>query len=51
MTQTKPTTTSPKRMNIEDTHMKAIVNHTYGSPDILKLQEVHKPVPRTMKSW
>jgi NADPH:quinone reductase-like Zn-dependent oxidoreductase len=26
--------------------MKAIVYHTYGSPDVLELQEVAKPVPR-----
>src|SRR6266581_9147357 len=30
----------------EDTHMKAMVYHTYGSPDVLKLQEVQKPVPQ-----
>ena len=26
--------------------MQAIVNHTYGSPDVLKLDEVPKPIPQ-----
>lgn len=39
MTQTRTHITSPKHMNKEDTHMKAIVSHTYGSSDVLELKE------------
>src|SRR2546427_6251939 len=35
MTQTKTHTTSPKRMNEEETYMKAIVYHTYRRTAVL----------------
>jgi NADPH:quinone reductase-like Zn-dependent oxidoreductase len=31
--------------------MKAIVASKFGGPDVLQLQEVEKPAPKTMKSW
>jgi hypothetical protein len=39
MTQTKTNTTSPQRMNEEETHMKAMMYHTDGSPAVLELKE------------
>ena len=44
--QTTNKTTARKDRKKEDTHMRAIVCHTYGSPDVLELQEVAKPVPK-----
>jgi len=38
MTQTNTHTTSPKRTN-EETHMKAMIYHTDGSPDVLERKE------------
>jgi len=38
--------TSAVVKNKEDSHMKAVVNHVYGSPDVLKLEEVAKPSPK-----
>ena len=46
MTPTKPETTEREQRSKADTHMRAMVYHTYGSPDVLQLEAVHKPVPQ-----
>ena len=31
--------------------MKAIVNHVYGPPDVLELEDVDAPVPSATRFW
>jgi NADPH:quinone reductase-like Zn-dependent oxidoreductase len=45
-TERKATQVSAVGKQKEDSHMKAVVYHVYGSPDVLHLTEVAKPVPK-----
>jgi NADPH:quinone reductase-like Zn-dependent oxidoreductase len=45
MSETQVSTATVAK-NKEDSHMKAVVNHVYGSPDVLQLEEVAKPGPK-----
>jgi hypothetical protein len=31
--------------------MKAIVYHEYGSPDVVELKDIDKPLSKTMRCW
>ena len=45
-TEIKATQVSAVEKQKEDSHMKAVVYHVYGSPDVLQFEEVAKPVPK-----
>src|SRR5436305_13699880 len=42
----KPSVTLSKACTPEDAHMRAVVSPRYGTPDIVEIRQVPKPVPK-----